>query len=792
MNRLDPTLPADPFQIPITQDQLICANYDDELYFLTDDETIEVPLIASDSVKKQAAKARPQYPGLTIPPPAEWPLPREHDQAPLSALGISLVPRRCDLANPSLGSPPSKARSRATTPSLDGSMTSEESPPLSCPSTPEGYTASPVQNDWEIPSQLNPDAYALLCQLAADSQRSPDGEGISESLTVPPEAYREMFEVVRESANLTHRRTLAGGELSIPSGDEPVSALSIPSPATFFGSLPPLARQTWAGDRNKTSPSTGTAERFYQLPWRNTSPEGITEGRGNDQQPIRPRHTRTESHLTNIEGLEVTEIIPGAMCDADVTLERTRRWLYSQFVWTTNLSLGVTTETPQACFSPETSAPSTPKSKASPRPVADTSLSRKKSVRFLSSVPEVQEPEPDKDSGKADPIFLAGFQYATTRFKSRDAFRHSQARVEASHMFSSTSPTRHSARLMGDFTVKTRERTPSPTPGSRTAPASPEEEELKGNIASAERERQALDQLMPAVWELQASRQVFGSQLMLYPIATELKSRPSVRILDFGGGASCDWGWAVALKYPNSSVVTMPSSPTRISFPISGPSNHHTVRTSTWTTLPFPDGHFDLISARSMHTMLRTHSVHQEDEYDLVLREFHRVLAPGGYLEFQLMDAEMLHPGPLARELGAEFAARLRERHFDPQASRYFLPRLRNAGFEGVRRTWMVLPAADVVPRWVDRGKRSALGRRDSAVPVTMKEELRGSTGDVRAMTGLVGARQWERWMVSLQREIGGEEEGVLERVNRALEESGRCGAGWKCLVGWARKDGGR
>jgi len=88
---------------------------------------------------------------------------------------------------------------------------------------------------------------------------------------------------------------------------------------------------------------------------------------------------------------------------------------------------------------------------------------------------------------------------------------------------------------------------------------------------------------------------------------------------------------------------------------------------------------------------------------------------------------------------------------------------------------------------------------------------LTGSTEDVRAMTGLVGSRAWERWMVKLAREMGTDEFKSVERIGRALEvgddggggaggDSGgassgamvgmRQGMGWRCLLGWARKPG--
>jgi hypothetical protein len=120
----------------------------------------------------------------------------------------------------------------------------------------------------------------------------------------------------------------------------------------------------------------------------------------------------------------------------------------------------------------------------------------------------------------------------------------------------------------------------------------------------------------------------------------------------------------------------------------------------------------------------------------------------------------------------------------------------------------MLLPVADVSPVWTDSGKSSASsgstitpGRDDyfaetersvgeDGAVVTYEPPVTGSTKDVRAITGLVGARAWEQWILKLAGEMGREEEECLENVGRALESAGRAGegAGWRCLVGWARK----
>ena len=55
-------------------------------------------------------------------------------------------------------------------------------------------------------------------------------------------------------------------------------------------------------------------------------------------------------------------------------------------------------------------------------------------------------------------------------------------------------------------------------------------------------------------------------------------------------------------------------------------------------------------------------------------------------------------------------------------------------------------------------------------------------------MTGLVGARMWEQWILRLNGEMGRSEERCLEGVAKALEEGGKGNGAWRCLVGWAQK----
>jgi len=267
------------------------------------------------------------------------------------------------------------------------------------------------------------------------------------------------------------------------------------------------------------------------------------------------------------------------------------------------------------------------------------------------------------------------------------------------------------------------------------------------------------------------------------------KGRKDVQVLDLAGQVHCSWAWNVALEHPQADVHTTVSSDAEahVAESLEGPMNHHIVAAAKPWELPFDDDVFDVISARSLYSQLKTTwpKGYGADEWDLTLRECLRCLKPGGYLEFNLLDAELLHPNTTAQALGVEFSFNLKTRGYDPSAGKSFLPRLKRAGFQSIKRAWMVLPVADVQQRWVDSGKN--VGSESVAERVIgsdgkveyYESPVTGSTKDVRAMTGLVGARMWEQWLLKLNSEMGRSEDRCLEGVSKALEEGGKGSAGW-------------
>jgi hypothetical protein len=146
-----------------------------------------------------------------------------------------------------------------------------------------------------------------------------------------------------------------------------------------------------------------------------------------------------------------------------------------------------------------------------------------------------------------------------------------------------------------------------------------------------------------------------------------------------------------------------------------------------------------------------------------------RVLRPGGYLEFALLDADIVSSGrlgQLSQAMNVEFGYNLKQHGYDSTPTKAFLARVRKAGFGQIRRAWLVLPMSQ---------------HSGNGAPV-------GTTADASYIAGIVGAWAWERWLLKLQKEMGKDENRLLEGVASVMEEGAKTGAGWRYLSGWARK----
>ncbi|RAR00043.1 hypothetical protein DDE82_007645 [Stemphylium lycopersici] len=777
----------------------------DSLYDVTDDEA-EVPLHASASVKKLATQPRRRrYPSIVIPSPSAWPtiekLKSANSAMPVTP-SLMLTPSRRYLDM--IDSHNLQVPERSAAPSLDGSLTSEEMDKLSCPATPvsqrrRGSFSS--SGSWG-PVQLDLQAMETLQHLG-NSPSTEQSEEPEQQVPETVQARGEMQEVSRPSLGLSIPSAVFGNGSS---GSTPISALSVPSPGGFFSSLQSTARHTWSiPKRDESIPNTSTAERFYNLPWqkenrRNTSPHPV---------PALPKRNSTLAGSTldgfdeplatsrpvilspTDENVEIKEINPSKTIfqynenynaelqkTSSANLEMTGRWLEEQD------ELQAALRDMSDINSPSLSSGTHSRGNSVDKPVV------KKSVKFADALVASPVEEP-----ATEPVltYVQGLEYLRSRCQDKDTFIHRQTRAEAMHVQRRCSPLAHRDQLLGKFELSQPDRPAPPRPVSEFFVNDPTV--LKERIARAQMERQALDQMLPIHWVLQAQKKLNGGKLLSKAAVRRVTRATAPRILDVGGVAANDWAWDVAYDYPYATVTTVYTAGNNMSSNVKGPDNHKHMNVPNLWTLPFPSGHFDVVSARTLYELLKTRKPmgRSSDEYDLCLKECYRCLKPGGILDFSLMDADVVHAGRNAQAMGVEFGFNLKTRGYDAQPTKTFLPRVSKAGFKDVQRAWMLLPMGKTAANWRDTLAVGAEPKyQERRISEDGEIELQdapvfGTTMDAAMMTGVVGSWAWERWLLRLQMEMGKDEEKLLEGVVNVLEEGAQSHAGWRILTGWAR-----
>lgn len=448
-------------------------------------------------------------------------------------------------------------------------------------------------------------------------------------------------------------------------------------------------------------------------------------------------------------------------------------------------------------------------------------LTRKKTVRFSEQV----KPEPIPRSlpsmlVRQESAYYRAFQDYTVRSLPLDVFVHRMPRFEALQAQRVSLREAHRNQLLGKYQLSVLPQSAKKRMSANVVRGDDvlldDPEKLK-----AEKEAEALAQMNMSTWHVAATRLLNGGRLIAAPVHKRLARmsthgsvsggrRERARILDLGGQSTGDWAWHAALQYPNAKIYTVTTKAIRqlSNSNIRGPPNHRQVAVERLARLPFPDDHFDLVSARELHSILKFVGEHGEDEWESCLRECFRVLKPGGYLEFQVLDSDIVNAGPLGLAKSVEFGFTLKTLGYDPNPTRMFLNRLSRAGFEDVRRAWMALPMG---PKPSPRPGATATAARQSMqqAPVlgkTLQLEamVTGSAEHVAGVTGLAAGWSWERWLLRCEMEKAAGElrladtvtagdamreaaKGV-DNVHAVVDEGRACKAAFRMLKGHARK----
>lgn len=661
----------------------------------------------------------------------------------------------------------------------------------------------------DVGVQLPADALETLRHLSAEVP-------VRQAFDSPTDSEQEMEEV-ELAFTPPDRPSSADITPMSQTSDYSISRLSIPSPGGFFASLGSNARHTWSsagpGFAPTIPPSSTTAEQFYNCPWNrdlpgtvpqvvevdDTDTEGPPTARQIPPRPVEgsPFHVSSSPQLPRTpdhdEGYE-----RAIQETAEKSLDRTSVWLAAQTSYMS--SLRETYPASEVGLGPAKS----PKRRNDQRRDISLGSPIQKAVQFLESEVAKREHSSAKEPGTGESIYYHAFQHIQAQQESSDAFRHRHTRSDAIQTSRINLPEEHLAALQGTLRITHVER-PDPKrpismmPGKETE--QPEETPEQKVIARVDRERQALEQVNARMWVVEAAKYLNGGKLLNSPAVSALVKAPAIgdiengkiksspRVLDLGGQPNGDWAWHASQEYQHARVYTASMEQHLVDTGIRGPRNHRRVAVTELWQLPYPDNYFDAISARSLFSYLKTEKPlgQSADEYDLCLQECLRCLKPGGYLEWFMMDSEIVNAGSRGIAASVEFGFNLKTRGYDPVPTKGWLGRVRRAGFDDIKRAWTFLPVgtptkeAQMLPETPPPNVSTFEYGKAEAVQGPV-----GSTADAASMSGLVGSWAWEQWMLWLHTEMGKEQ--LLDGVGAVLEEGKSTGAGWRCLTGWARK----
>ncbi|KHN95294.1 Methyltransferase type 11 [Metarhizium album ARSEF 1941] len=667
----------------------------------------------------------------------------------------------------------------------------------------------------------------------------------------------------RAAHNIVHSPNLARQSLA------GLTRLSIPSPGGFFSGLSPRSRNTWhlpsKSPVDMPPPTSTTAEQFYRCPWnvnssvpplpkRPDSAEAFYRGVSLSSEPVEqviqvqddddmtegmptarlviPRQESNESRETTAKVVEETPVEIIVDYDPDYArkqqkealsnLDRTELWLMAQRAYLKGVEGGLDNNAALKTIEElpgEDGEENDEKSKPESEPEQGGEVKRKV-VRFSNVIPTSWEPKrlPSKLL-RQESAYYRAFQDYIVRTRLQDVFVQQLCRFEAVQAQRAALRDTHRNQLLGKYQLSV---VPQSAKHRLSANVARGDDMLTDDPERLRREKEleAMNQMTIPTWHVAALKFLNGGRLISAPVTKRLARLSHLtapgkngaghdrsRILDLGGQSTCDWAWHCALQYPNAKVYTVTTKAIRqlSNSNIRGPPNHRQVAVKRLCKLPFADGQFDLISARELHGILKFVGENGEDEWESCLHECMRVLKPGGYLEFSVMDSDIMNAGPLGRAKSVEFGFSLKTLGYDPSPTKLWLGRLARAGFDDVRRAWVCLPVGarkktSIAPTPPFEGDVSI----SSGKVCQMDAMVTGSSDNIANVCSVVGGWSWERWLLRCEMEkVGGEmrladtvttgaamkEAGkCLDGVHAVMEEGRSCRAGFRMLNGWARK----
>lgn len=155
---------------------------------------------------------------------------------------------------------------------------------------------------------------------------------------------------------------------------------------------------------------------------------------------------------------------------------------------------------------------------------------------------------------------------------------------------------------------------------------------------------------------LTISKLLSFDRVLFSPAHAEISSNRKNRVLILDGLGIDDWAFYCAQEYPDAQISNLSPVPRTVN---SANYEHH--------HYPSLDGPFPFPQSFFTAAVMRFPAATSEEAYSNVIKEFRRVLCPGGYLEISVLDIDMVKMGQITRR--ALRGLKQRKRIAEPQTS---------------------------------------------------------------------------------------------------------------------------
>ncbi|KAF2856753.1 hypothetical protein T440DRAFT_7267 [Plenodomus tracheiphilus IPT5] len=222
---------------------------------------------------------------------------------------------------------------------------------------------------------------------------------------------------------------------------------------------------------------------------------------------------------------------------------------------------------------------------------------------------------------------------------------------------------------------------------------------------------------------LMTSKWLSFGRVLFSPVHFELKDASEDRVLVIDGLGK-DWSYYCALTYPEATVYNMSDEPSPVasednpSEPWSTLSNHrHICHTSLKKAFPFPMHFFASV-------VLRFPTALPSSEHRFILSEAKRVLRPGGFLEFSVLDMDLVNMGNRARRAVRGLKMRMQVANENTSLrniSDEIMAGIGQKGFVECNRCVVGVPVAGKLPN-LDDAKSTTSKRKGSTASSSSKD----------------------------------------------------------------------